>query len=78
MRMQVILDSSFARPGSAPIWGGKKGEFRDWTTGRSNIFCLTVAPRGFLYITNVALNGIAYHGRASNGTGISSRSFSFP
>ena len=31
MRMQVILDSSFARPGSAPIWGGEKGEFRDWT-----------------------------------------------
>ena len=30
--MQVILDSSFARPGLAPIWGGKKGEFRDWTT----------------------------------------------
>ena len=30
--MQVILDSSFARPGSAPIWGGKKVEFRDWTT----------------------------------------------
>ena len=29
--MQVILDSSFARPSSAPIWGGKKGEFRDWT-----------------------------------------------
>ena len=24
MRMQVILDSLFARPGSAPIWGGKK------------------------------------------------------
>ena len=33
MRMQVILDSSFARPGSAPIWNGKKGEFRDWTNG---------------------------------------------
>ena len=32
MRMQVILDSSFAHPGSAPIWGGKKGEFRDWTS----------------------------------------------
>ena len=32
MLMQVIVDSSFARPGSAPIWGGKKGEFRDWTT----------------------------------------------
>ena len=31
MRMQVILDSSFARPGSAPIWGREKGEFRDWT-----------------------------------------------
>ena len=29
--MQVILDSSFARPGSSPIWGGKIGEFRDWT-----------------------------------------------
>ena len=29
--MQVILDSSFARAGSVPIWGGKKGEFRDWT-----------------------------------------------
>ena len=32
MRMQVTLDSSFARPGSAPIRGGKKGEFRDWTS----------------------------------------------
>ena len=31
MRMQVILDSPFARPGSAPIGGGKKGELRDWT-----------------------------------------------
>ena len=32
MRMQVILDSSFVCPGSAPIWGGKEGEFRDWTS----------------------------------------------
>ena len=32
MRMQVILDSSFVRPGSAPIRGGKKEEFRDWTS----------------------------------------------
>ena len=32
MRMQVILDSPFAQPGSAPIGGGKKGEFRDWTS----------------------------------------------
>ena len=31
VRMQVILDSSFARLGSAPIGGGQKGEFRDWT-----------------------------------------------
>ena len=31
MRMQVILDSLFARQGSAPIGGGKKREFRDWT-----------------------------------------------
>ena len=30
MRMQVDLDSIFAR-GSFPIWGEKKGEFRDWT-----------------------------------------------
>ena len=30
--MQIILDSSFARQGSAPIWGGKKGVFRDWTS----------------------------------------------
>ena len=36
MRMQVILDSSFARPGSVPIWGGKKGEFRDWTIWNAN------------------------------------------
>ena len=28
MRMQVILDSSFARQGLAPIWGGKKKRVR--------------------------------------------------
>ena len=33
--MQVILDSSFTRPRSAPIWGGKKGESRDWTKASS-------------------------------------------
>ena len=27
----IHQDSLFASPGSAPIWGGKKGEFRDWT-----------------------------------------------
>ena len=26
-----FLEREEARPGSAPIWGGKKGEFRDWT-----------------------------------------------
>ena len=31
--MRVILDSVFVRLGSAPIGGGKKGEFRDWTIG---------------------------------------------
>ena len=41
MRMQVILDSSFARPGSAPTWGGKKGEFRDWT---NIMYTCTVYP----------------------------------
>ena len=50
MRMQVILDSPFARPGSAPIGGGKKGEFRDWTNYRvflSRNYRLIVAPRKF-------------------------------
>ena len=32
MRMQVILDSLLARRGSVPIWGWKKGDFRDWTS----------------------------------------------
>ena len=44
MRMQVILDSSFARPGSVPIWGGKKGEFRDWTTPRIATSCQWPGP----------------------------------
>ena len=38
--MQVILDSSFAHPGSAPIWGGKKVEFRDWTNLVQTLTCL--------------------------------------
>ena len=61
MRMQVILDSSldspFARPGSAPVKGGKKGEFSDWTSFlcvcpvidhgfRHNIVKVAVDPRG--------------------------------
>ena len=49
MRMQVILDSPFARPGLAPIWGGKKGEFRDWTKptqGNSEIVFSHLFPVG--------------------------------
>ena len=42
MPMQVILDSSLAGPGSAPIWGGKKGEFRDWT---NSILLITPAKK---------------------------------
>ena len=44
MRMQVILDSSFACPGSVPIWGGKKGEFRDWT---NTIYAHELITRAF-------------------------------
>ena len=46
MCMQGILDSSFARPGSAPIWGGKKVEFRGWTRASLTSFhrlCVLVA-----------------------------------
>ena len=41
MRIQGILDSLFACSDSAPTRGGKKGEFRDWTTAMQ-IIC----PRG--------------------------------
>jgi len=46
----VILDSSFARPGSAlaPIWGGKKGEFRDWTMANEDLGCLLSLRAGVL------------------------------
>ena len=43
MRMQVILVSLFARLGSAPVGGGKKGKFRDWTK------LSTVEILGFLF-----------------------------
>ena len=43
MRMQVILDSLFARPGLAPKEGGKKGEFRDWTIAGCIIFLFFLA-----------------------------------
>ena len=47
MRMQVILDSLFARPGPAPIGGGKKGEFRDWTR---EFWAFTLLSSHFAYI----------------------------
>ena len=50
--MQVILDSSFARPGSAPIWGGKEGEFRDWTN-RSIDICISSILCGSIYFATV-------------------------
>ena len=37
MRMQVILDSRFACPGSAPIRDEKKGEFREDKPGKPTI-----------------------------------------
>ena len=45
--MQVILDSLFARPGSAPIGGGKKGEFRDWTKLSPNILIINLRHEHF-------------------------------
>ena len=42
MRMQVILGSLLARPGSAARGGGKKGEFRDWAKPRPKTI-----PKGF-------------------------------
>ena len=56
MRMQVILDSSLVRPGSAPIWGGKKGEFRDWTSFQ----CARARVRAYDAI-NYAQKGCAMH-----------------
>ena len=47
--MQVILDSSFARLGSAPIWGGKKGEFRDWTN-RADDLCRNLICEYFCWM----------------------------
>ena len=44
MRMQVILDSRFARTGSAPVRGGKKEEFRDWTSVGHNCMMHVNAP----------------------------------
>ena len=53
--MQVILDSLFACLGSALIWGGKKGEFRDWTIFK-------VAENSFQYFSRlVSLMGHYNH-----------------
>ena len=60
---QVILDSLFARPGSAPIWGRKKGEFWDWASEQCVYFCehdsdeVTTVARGEHFV-NFPLAGI--------------------
>ena len=53
--MQVILDSSFARPGSAPIRGGKKGEFRDRTNK------LQAVVNKFSGLSPIVLNSFCVH-----------------
>ena len=71
MRMQVILDSSFAGPGSAPIWGGEKGEFRDWTryqttqrgrlrADRSSALCFNTNPHILHWVPEVFNNNNIY------------------
>ena len=65
MHMQVILDSSFARPRSAPICGGKKGEFRDWTT--SSHIRIVMGRQGGLLVS--ALNSAASGPGSSPGWG---------
>ena len=41
-------------PGSAPIWGGKKGEFRDWTTFKRLFHCSK-------FIGNLSLEFLMFH-----------------
>ena len=67
MRMQVILDSSFTRPGSATIWDGRNGEFRDWTRwtlecGRSQSYWHILVVFGswfFCLFTNLVLQDVS-------------------
>ena len=78
MRIEVILDSSFARPGSAPIWGGKKGEFRDWTNSSKVLGTLDsmkeLAPialdcvRSYQAVNPSSVFTIADYGSADGGT----------
>ena len=49
MRMLVIMD-----PGSANIWGGKKGEFRDWTKFSVRNCTFKAAEHSFLARTRIA------------------------
>ena len=57
-RMQVILYSLFARQGSAPKWGGKKGEFRDWTRfGHDFLAGQFVSVRSFLIAETTRYSG---------------------
>ena len=50
MRMQVILDSLFARASSAITAGETKGEFRDWTIRSCSCSC-TRSTGGFQNLT---------------------------
>ena len=46
----LILDSSFARAGSALIWGGKKEEFRDWTSVLTHLSHLLLRTKINIFI----------------------------
>ena len=47
--------SYLARPGSDPVWGGKKGEFRDWTTYKhKNKYCYGSNIIYYLHINKCA------------------------
>ena len=59
MRMQVILNSRFARPGSAPMRLGKNGEFRDWTRNQMIWECLVQRNRKILYHPSHGIPGIS-------------------
>ena len=56
--MQVILDSLFGRPGSAPIWGVKKGEFRDWTSATFDRNLIHSADASFLVMACVGYSRV--------------------
>ena len=57
MRMQVILDSSFARPGSAPIYGaGRKGSSGTGLAAKQFIVEASVSPGIWMVTSNLKIN----------------------